>query len=133
MPFQKGQSGNPTGRSKGEAILSDALRVALNRTEKRQTKTNAARIAAKLIRLAIGGDVQAAKLIIERLEGKPHASLAIKPEAPMVYQIVTGVPRTKEDCDLLVNENEPDAEPEKGVGRSDLPAITINAEQGTSE
>lgn len=96
--------------------MSDALRVALNRTEKRQTKSNAARIASKLIRLAIGGDVQAAKLIIERLEGRPHASVAITPEAPMLYQIVTGVPRSEEDCELLVKENRL-ADPDEGTSK----------------
>jgi hypothetical protein len=58
MPFKKGQSGNPAGRPKGLRDRRAALRYKLTRQLPDILKTLAA--AAK------GGDIQAARLILER-------------------------------------------------------------------
>jgi hypothetical protein len=61
MPFKKGQSGNPAGRPKGLRDRRAALRYKLTRQLPDILKTLAA--AAK------GGDIQAARLILERTLG----------------------------------------------------------------
>lgn len=56
--FQKGQSGNPSGRPKGVVDRRQALR--------RLIEPHAKELIAKALQLARGGDVQALKLLIER-------------------------------------------------------------------
>lgn len=75
MPFAKGKSGNPGGRSKGEKLFRDALGVAINRTE--GDKTKLARIAEALVDKAITGDVPAIVAVADRLDGKPHQTAEI--------------------------------------------------------
>jgi hypothetical protein len=76
-PFKPGQSGNPNGRPR-KALLSDALRrqlaIALPGMSER---TQAEAIAAALIREAIDGNVQAAREIGDRTEGKPAQAIAL--------------------------------------------------------
>lgn len=62
--FKKGQSGNPGGREKTK-WLTQALRMELAQNPKR-----ARTIADKIITMAEEGDLQAASLIFDRLEGK---------------------------------------------------------------
>jgi len=68
-----GQGGNPNGRPKKGQALTDALRTLGN---KRDVVTDEGRkiarkkaLAEKLWALALAGDLQAIKLIIERLDG----------------------------------------------------------------
>jgi hypothetical protein len=68
--FKKGRSGNPAGRPKS-AILSDALRRELvEPCPEDPERTWAEVIADALIARAAAGDVQAAKEIADRVEGK---------------------------------------------------------------
>ena len=60
MPFQKGQSGNPTGRPRG--IVSRATALAQNLLSER-----AEGIARKVIALAEEGDMAAIRVCMERL------------------------------------------------------------------
>lgn len=69
--FQPGQSGNPTGKSKLKP-LTDRLRMILAQNPHRAEK-----IAEALITEAEGGNLQAAAMIFDRLEGKPTQSLEI--------------------------------------------------------
>jgi Family of unknown function (DUF5681) len=62
--WNKGQSGNPGGRRK-EKIMSDALYMELASDPLR-----ARRIADRVLKSAEAGDMVAAKLIFDRLEGK---------------------------------------------------------------
>lgn len=67
MPWTKGQSGNPTGRPKGiafGALISGML------DDARRGGTDRERIAKMFIRKAAKGDLEAAKWIIERADGK---------------------------------------------------------------
>ena len=67
-PFEKGKSGNPKGRPKS-ALLTDAVR-------KRLAESNDLEAIAKaLIGKAKKGDLEAVKIIFDRLEGKPKQSL----------------------------------------------------------
>jgi hypothetical protein len=69
--FTPGASGNPTGKSKTK-WLTDALRMNLAANPAR-AKT----IADKIITMAEEGDLQAANLIFDRLEGKPVQSIEV--------------------------------------------------------
>lgn len=69
--FTPGASGNPTGKSKTQ-WLTNALRMKLA-----EDPARAKTIAEKVITMAEGGDLEATKLIWDRLEGKPVQSIEI--------------------------------------------------------
>jgi hypothetical protein len=62
MTFTKGKSGNPRGRPKKGAALSERLRYRIESAE-------GDRIIDSLISQALDGNVPALKLIFDRLEG----------------------------------------------------------------
>jgi hypothetical protein len=79
MPFAKGKSGNPTGKN-GQKPISDAIRSLLSRKPSegfkvKTCKTNAQLIALNLVAAAIGGNKDATKEVIDRVEGKPAQAL----------------------------------------------------------
>lgn len=76
--FQKGQSGNPSGRPKGALGMAGRLRAAI--------QGDAEQIIQSLITQAKGGDTAAAKLLLDRV------CPALKPEAQAVdlEQLATG-------------------------------------------
>jgi hypothetical protein len=60
MPFEKGKSGNPKGRPKGAlARVPKEIRMIFEK--------NSAELANKAVELALEGDAQSIRLIIERL------------------------------------------------------------------
>ena len=69
-PFKPGQSGNPGGRAKGGASIAAALRRTL-------TRPDAERIAQRLIADAQAGDVQATKLLLDRIDHPLAGPLAV--------------------------------------------------------
>lgn len=78
MVFVKGQSGNPGGRPKREwtwsGLLADAVEEEL--TTKDGVKDNAKSfITKRLVRMAIDGDIQAQKEIMNRMDGMPKQSI----------------------------------------------------------
>ncbi len=73
MPFVKGQSGNPGGRSREKP-----WRDAINRAVKRHAEGDLQaldRAADKLVLSAIAGDMDAMKEIGDRLDGKPAQAI----------------------------------------------------------
>lgn len=74
-PFPKGVSGNPSGRPKN--VLSKAIRKKLEEVEEGQDKSVAERITDKLVELALGGNIEAMKLLGDRSEGKPRQSVNV--------------------------------------------------------
>ncbi len=73
--FPKGTSGNPNGRPK-LTKLTDALREQLaEAVPNAPEKTIAEAIARALIREAVSGNVQAAREIADRTEGKPKQAI----------------------------------------------------------
>lgn len=79
--FQKGISGNPTGRKPGGKEFDDILRRQLNRGSGRQAKA----LAQALIDLALSkrpGCVAALKLIVERVGGRPAPKPPEPPKPP---------------------------------------------------
>jgi hypothetical protein len=69
MPFAKGQSGNPGGRSTEKAFLA-ALRVAINQTGK-SGRTKLDMVARRLVACAIAGEGWAIQQVADRLDGRP--------------------------------------------------------------
>jgi hypothetical protein len=69
--FKKGTSGNPSGRSKTK-LLTDQIRAELV-----QHPEKARAIATKLIDMAIGGDLQAATIVMDRIEGRPTQQIDV--------------------------------------------------------
>ena len=74
--FKPGKSGNPNGRPKKGLAMTDIL-IDIGNTEKdnKQRKTI---ILEKAYAMAEGGDLNAIKFIVERLEGKPFQTQNIK-------------------------------------------------------
>lgn len=76
MPFAKGQSGNPNGKT-----LDKPWREALRRALARSGGKNGGvaegldKIAAVVVKLAQEGDLAAIKEVADRLEGKAHQSV----------------------------------------------------------
>ena|SRR5215472_13809893 len=68
-PWKPGQSGNPGGRPKRDAITA-ALREQLESQSEDATGSVADAIAAVLVKRALGGDVRAIREIADRTEGR---------------------------------------------------------------
>jgi hypothetical protein len=68
--WTKGQSGNPAGRSKRRRLFDDHLREALSA----KRGAIARRLVERLVGEAAKGNVQALKLICERIGGKPRTA-----------------------------------------------------------
>lgn len=62
--FERGKSGNPAGRPKS-ALLSDVLRGRLAKSNDLE------KIVSSLISKAKKGDLEAIKIVFDRIEGKP--------------------------------------------------------------
>jgi hypothetical protein len=69
--FAKGVSGNPTGKARAK-LLTDALRCELT-----QNPAQARNIARKILALAEGGDLQAATIVFDRIEGRPTQAIEV--------------------------------------------------------
>lgn len=77
-PFQPGQSGNPAGRPRS-ALLSDAIRRLLPQPypDDPHGRTYADKIAETLCNEAAAGNVQAAKEVADRTEGKAKQTITL--------------------------------------------------------
>src|SRR5215211_1893386 len=73
MPFQKGKSGNPSGRPK-EKAFADAVRLAVNR-EGPDGRKKLQAIAEKVADAAAAGESWAIAQVGDRLDGRPAQSL----------------------------------------------------------
>ena len=79
------------GRGTSEKPWREALQLAANEIDKTTKQKKLRRIAQSLVDMAIAGDVQAAKEIGDRLDGK--ATQAFTGELNAQLTVVTGVPR----------------------------------------
>lgn len=77
MAWQKGQSGNPHGRSK-DKLVAEALRVELNSLAADGNRKKLRALAESMVDAAIGGNVEAAKFVADRIDGKAHATVDMK-------------------------------------------------------
>ncbi len=75
--WRKGQSGNPAGKRKGAVSLASALQRLLTKEPDRLDA-----VARTLVDAAIAGDVSAARLLFERLDGhKPTGFFSVHVDA----------------------------------------------------
>lgn len=91
MPFEKGQSGCPGGR--GKRHWRDALTRAVMKASEggRVDYVRLDEIADAVVTAAIGGDIQAAKEIGDRLDGRAVQTIANGDDgAPFVIKVVRG-------------------------------------------
>lgn len=99
MPFAKGQSGNPNGRPKIRPQLTPALRAVLGKTAPDGATTNRRALAEKLVEIALAGDIQAIKLIFERVDGKVPEPLEVsgKDGEAITFSLILDRPDTNDD------------------------------------
>ncbi len=77
MGWKPGQSGNPKGRpTKGKAI-SEEMRRLLQGQAPGTKQTNLAVLVAKLVEMALAGQLDAIKYICDRLEGRPPQAVEL--------------------------------------------------------
>lgn len=99
MAFQKGQSGNPGGRST-EKLWRDAVRLATHRLVGDLDAPHPAKskiieiLAHKLVLKALDGDVPALKEIGDRLDGRPAQSLLNDDESGPLKMEITWATRS---------------------------------------
>ena len=67
--FKPGKSGNPTGRPKSKKIIETLKAIANEPHNEYETKLDV--ICRQIIDKAVKGDLSFAKLLFERIEGKP--------------------------------------------------------------
>jgi hypothetical protein len=77
--FRPGRSGNPAGRPVS-ALLSQAMRLQLAERYPgdRRGRTYASKIAESVARAAVEGDIQAARELADRTEGKPRQAIDLE-------------------------------------------------------
>jgi hypothetical protein len=101
MPFQPGESGNPSGRPKKQYSLTSMLREKGEAIVDKETgQTRADRLAGMLWDHAEGGDKAIAQYIINRLEGMPKEHVESETRTVTQIQLVTddevsGPPKTE--------------------------------------
>lgn len=69
-PFPKGTSGNPAGRPKGLSLVAE-LRKELAKKAHGTNIPLKTMVAARLVQMALAGDVPAIKVCFEYVDGKP--------------------------------------------------------------
>jgi hypothetical protein len=89
MPFEPGESGNPTGRPKTAKQFKDALNIAVKRTE--GDKVMLAQIAEALVDKAKAGDVAAIREVADRLDGKATQLIGGDEDAAPIFHRIERV------------------------------------------
>lgn len=75
MPFQKGKTTNPKGRTDGP--VREAIAIVLNEPVSKKDKVKKLRrIVEAVAKNAMLGDIQAARELFDRLDGKPTQVVA---------------------------------------------------------
>ena len=87
--WKKGESGNPAGRRKSSVSLASALqRLLIKEPDKLES------VARTLVDAAIAGDVFAARLLFDRLDGsKPSGFFSVHVDASDRRSVVTVSPQ----------------------------------------
>ena len=83
--YLPGASGNPGGRPKGSVSLVGALRRELERRQD-SGQPGIEVVAARLVDLAVDGDLRAVREIADRLDGKPTQAVDLHASEPFVLK-----------------------------------------------
>ncbi|MCL2792442.1 MAG: DUF5681 domain-containing protein [Spirochaetaceae bacterium] len=75
-PFEKGKSGNPSGRPVKGTAITDILNFKLDQLNESGILRREV-IAEKLLQAAESGDIAALKYVTDRLDGRPKESLEL--------------------------------------------------------
>lgn len=115
MPFQPGQSGNPKGNPKRAKLFSQALLVALKRTDENDVEA-IQRIADRMVKHAVESenfDVACVKEIADRVEGKVPQAVVGDDEMPDVGLRISWISRshTNPEASSSDTTTEPSAGP----------------------
>jgi hypothetical protein len=81
--YLPGASGNPGGRPKGSVSLVTAIRHELERRQD-SGQPGIEAVAARLVDLALDGDIRAVREIGDRLDGKATQSVDVSSSEPLV-------------------------------------------------
>ena len=87
MPFKPGQSGNPKGRPPKPLALTTAIRQCL-RKKGPDGIVYRRRIAQKLVELADAGNVEAIRILLDRIDGKVPDALDVRASGELVVRYV---------------------------------------------
>ena len=91
-----GQSGNPGGRPPGTSLTAKIRKALETPDESDPSKTVADSIIEAMIREARGGDVQAFRTLIERVDGKVAERLEMASVGPpLIHTIEVVIPKAK--------------------------------------
>jgi hypothetical protein len=88
--FAPGRSGNPAGRPKGESLTA-SLRRYLDGEDK-DGRPRAERFAEKLAEMVLLGDIQAMKMVLDRIDGKAVDRIGLETEG-MTIRVVYDDPK----------------------------------------
>ena len=89
--WKPGQSGNPSGRPKKGTSVADLLRWKAKRkvlAGPQKGKTYADAIAEVILVKAEAGDLKAAEMYFDRIEGKPHQTIAQTTETKAEVRVI---------------------------------------------
>lgn len=86
--YLPGTSGNPGGRPKGSVSLVTSIRRELER-RRDLGQPGLEAVAARLVDLALEGDLRAVREIGDRLDGKPTQALDVNASEPLVLAPIT--------------------------------------------
>jgi hypothetical protein len=103
MPFQRGQSGNPSGKRK-DLPWREALMRAIKRKAAGDDAQALERVADAVVQAAIEGDMTAAKEIGDRLDGKPVQAVESSTE---VTHYVIAIPAREQTSEQWASQQEP--------------------------
>lgn len=97
--FSKGVSGNPNGRPAKEFSITGGIREYLAEDDLEKKKTRKDIIVEKVVSMALRGDKEMIKYVIDRLEGAPRGSA---PNTAVQINHYVGTP--EQDAEILEQE-----------------------------
>jgi hypothetical protein len=116
--FKPGESGNPAGKKPGTLSLKNELRKALAELCPDDRRTWARATIDALMVKAVKGDVQAARMVFEYIDGKPDAKMEIEHSGSMQVDVMARVESLEADYDKNLFKEIADEKPRKSRSRT---------------
>jgi len=105
--WKPGQSGNPGGAVKGYVKFAVILQKELARVDRRN-KSQLAKIAEKVVAMAVKGDMDAVRWLADRVDGKVTQSISVNSE--QTVHVVPWLPAVQHAVDALPGASVPEME-----------------------